>query len=175
MRGGACARGRAECYRKGGARVRLARSRHRELSLVQVTGVCFDLCEAPCGRVGRTKRKGSVRRGCGPSTLGECGECECVTGLSSSLQVESKEAIFIPTRTRQTHTAPFLSPLSNMATDPLAAVLAAHAAHPVRPPPPGARVHKEESVYGFDTPLSPGGLFLNLATWQVRACVCVCT
>jgi len=30
-------------------------------------------------------------------------------------------------------------------------------------------VYKEESVYGFDTPLSPGGLYLNLRTWQVCA------
>jgi hypothetical protein len=50
----------------------------------------------------------------------------------------------------------------------LAAVLAAHAAAPLRAPPPGARVHKDESVYGFDTPLSPGALYLNLTTWQVR-------
>ena len=30
------------------------------------------------------------------------------------------------------------------------------------------RVHKDECVYSFDTPFSPGGLYVNLSTWQVR-------
>ena len=36
------------------------------------------------------------------------------------------------------------------------------------PKVPGAydRVHKEECAFSFDTPLSPGGLFVNLSTWQ---------
>lgn len=31
-----------------------------------------------------------------------------------------------------------------------------------------SRVHKDESVYSFDTPFSPGGLYVNLSTWQVK-------
>ena len=31
-----------------------------------------------------------------------------------------------------------------------------------------SRVHKDECVYSFDTPFSPGGLYVNLSTWQVR-------
>ena len=34
------------------------------------------------------------------------------------------------------------------------------------------KVYKEECMYSFDTPESPGGLFVNLRTWQV--CVVVC-
>lgn len=36
------------------------------------------------------------------------------------------------------------------------------------PKVPGAydRVHKEECAFSFDTPLSPGGLFVNLSSWQ---------
>ena len=30
-----------------------------------------------------------------------------------------------------------------------------------------SRVHRDESVYSFDTPFSPGGLYVNLSTWQV--------
>ena len=35
-------------------------------------------------------------------------------------------------------------------------------------PSPSSRVHKDECVYSFDTPFSPGGLYINLSTWQVR-------
>ena len=60
-----------------------------------------------------------------------------------------------------------------MATDAsaLADVTAAAAATPPRVPGAGARVHKDESCYSFATPFTPGGLYVNLTTWQV--CVCV--
>lgn len=56
-----------------------------------------------------------------------------------------------------------------MAADasPLAAVAAAAAAAPPRVPGAGARVHKDESSYSFATPFTPGGLYVNLTTWQV--------
>ena len=38
---------------------------------------------------------------------------------------------------------------------------------PVRAPGHFDRVYKEECLFSFDTPLSPGGLYVNLATWQV--------
>jgi hypothetical protein len=74
-----------------------------------------------------------------------------------------------PARVPTQHKPTTMSTPPHDPSDALAAVLAAHASSPVRPPPPGARVYKEESVYGFDTPLSPGGLYLNLRTWQVCA------
>ena len=54
------------------------------------------------------------------------------------------------------------------AADPMAALAAAVAACPPRVPGPGARVHKDEASYSFATPFSPGGLYVNLTTWQVR-------
>lgn len=38
----------------------------------------------------------------------------------------------------------------------------------VAPSSSSVRVHKDECVYSFDTPFSPGGLYVNLSTWQVR-------
>ena len=29
------------------------------------------------------------------------------------------------------------------------------------------KVYKDECMFSFDTPESPGGLFINLRTWQV--------
>jgi ubiquitin carboxyl-terminal hydrolase 5/13 len=37
---------------------------------------------------------------------------------------------------------------------------------PIRTPQPHDRVYKEECMFSFDTALSPGGLYLNLNTWQ---------
>ena len=37
---------------------------------------------------------------------------------------------------------------------------------PVREPQSHDRVYKEECMFSFDTALSPGGLYLNLSTWQ---------
>jgi uncharacterized UBP type Zn finger protein len=38
----------------------------------------------------------------------------------------------------------------------------------VRVPSHGDKVHKEECMYSFDTPESPGGLYISLSTFQVR-------
>ena len=37
---------------------------------------------------------------------------------------------------------------------------------PIRTPQAHDRVYKEECMFSFDTALSPGGLYLNLNTWQ---------
>ena len=37
---------------------------------------------------------------------------------------------------------------------------------PVRIPDHNDRVYKDECMFSFDTALSPGGLSLNLSTWQ---------
>ena len=37
---------------------------------------------------------------------------------------------------------------------------------PVKEPRAGDRVYKDECMFTFDTALSPGGLYLNLRTWQ---------
>lgn len=37
---------------------------------------------------------------------------------------------------------------------------------PVREPRAGDRVYKDECMFSFDTAFSPGGLYLNLKTWQ---------
>lgn len=39
----------------------------------------------------------------------------------------------------------------------------------LRPPGHYDKVHKEECMYSFDTPESPGGLYVNLKTFQVHA------
>ena len=38
----------------------------------------------------------------------------------------------------------------------------------LRPPGAGDKVFKDECCYTFDTPLSPGGLFISLHTFRVR-------
>ena len=48
----------------------------------------------------------------------------------------------------------------------LEVVRAAMKQAPVRTPQSHDRVYKEECMFSFDTALSPGGLYLNLATWQ---------
>ncbi|KAK9833553.1 hypothetical protein WJX81_005633 [Elliptochloris bilobata] len=48
----------------------------------------------------------------------------------------------------------------------LEVVRAAMRASPPRVPGPVDRVYKDECAFSFDTPLSPGGLFVNLASWQ---------
>ena len=35
-----------------------------------------------------------------------------------------------------------------------------------RRPGPHDKVYKDECMFSFDTPLSPGGLYINLHTWQ---------
>ena len=45
-------------------------------------------------------------------------------------------------------------------------VRAAMRANPPRAPGPRDRVYKDECVFSFDTPLSPGGLYVNLASWH---------
>lgn len=37
---------------------------------------------------------------------------------------------------------------------------------PIRVPQPGDRVYKDECMFSYETSLSPGGLYLNLNTWQ---------
>ena len=45
----------------------------------------------------------------------------------------------------------------------------------LRPPGHHDKVYKEECMYSFDTPYSPGGLYVNLKTFQVRqACRAAC-
>ena len=48
----------------------------------------------------------------------------------------------------------------------LDAVRSAMRASPPRAPGPRDRVYKDECAFSFDTPLSPGGLFVNLGSWQ---------
>jgi hypothetical protein len=48
----------------------------------------------------------------------------------------------------------------------LDAVRAAMRAKAPRAPTAYDKVYKEECCFSFDTPLSSGGLFVNLATWQ---------
>lgn len=38
----------------------------------------------------------------------------------------------------------------------------------LRKPAHGDRVYKDECMFSFATPLTPGGIYLNLATFQVR-------
>jgi ubiquitin carboxyl-terminal hydrolase 5/13 len=50
--------------------------------------------------------------------------------------------------------------------DTLNVIRAAMRSKAPRVPGPGDRVHKDECAFSFDTPLSPGGLYTNLSTWQ---------
>lgn len=60
-----------------------------------------------------------------------------------------------------------------MAAPPPAAVLDAVRAgmRGLRPPSHHDKVYKDECMYSFDSPESPGGLFVNLRSYQVR-CAC---
>lgn len=58
-------------------------------------------------------------------------------------------------------------------SDPLDLVREAMKAAPIKSPSTSTvsssdRCHRDECVYSFDTPFSPGGLYVNLSTWQVR-------
>jgi hypothetical protein len=48
----------------------------------------------------------------------------------------------------------------------LEVVRAAMRASPPRVPGPRDHVHKDECAFSFDTPLSPGGVYISLVSWQ---------